>query len=186
MNKLETVKILAIIKAAYTKFFISENKDDVQIQVETWHSLFSEEPYRLVEEAVKALMCTLKFPPTVADVKEKITLILKPQMLSEMEAWHIVKKAVDDYDYYETPDYNRAVINRLPPAIKRIVGSVNQLREWQEMDRGVFNSVIQSNIMRSYSAIVRHEAECSALPASTKVLMLEIEGARQKRLEARG
>ena len=184
MDKQETIKIIMSLKVTYPKFFLMTDPAEAKVQVDTWHSLFAEEPYGLVAEAVKALIGTLKFPPTIADVKEKIAYILRPQSLSEIEAWHIIRKAVDEYDYYEPAEYNRKIISGLPPLLKRIVGSVNQLREWQDMDRGVFNSVVQSNVMRSYTALVKQEAERSMLPESTKVMMAQIEGTRQKQLEA--
>ena len=184
MTKQETIKIIMSLKTVYPKFFMATDKLEVEALVDTWHEQFTKDPYSIVHEAVKALIATLKFPPTIADVKEKIAFILKPQTMSEIEAWHIIKKAVDDYDYYEPAEYNRKIINGLPPLLKRIVGSVNQLREWQDMDRGVFNSVIQSNVMRSYTALVKQEAERSMLPESTKAMMAQIEGTRLKQLEA--
>jgi len=187
------------LKVAYPKFFLTTDPSEVKAQIDTWHEMFTEEPFALIAEAVKALICSLKFPPTVADIKEKLAFMLKPKALSEMEAWHIVKKAVDNYQTCSTFEgvdkngeeiiiyastVNKKTFDEMPPLIKRIVGDTGQLREWFDMDTSTFNSVIQSNFMRSYTALVKQEAEYNMLPESTKAMMAQIEGTRMKQLEA--
>jgi hypothetical protein len=166
MNKTETIKILAIIKVAYPKFFVSTDESEARLQVDTWQDLFVTEPYKLVEQAIKSLMCTLKFPPTIADVKEKIMLITQPQTETELEAWGKVLRAIQNANY-QAQEY----FDNFPPIIQKLVGSPGQLREWAMMDSEVVNSVIQSNFMRSYSARVKQEKDYSALPDSTKNLI---------------
>lgn len=166
MNKQETIKIIAMLKVAYPKFFVSEDKEERKLQVDTWQSLFDEEPYALVEQAVKALMCTLQFPPTVADIKGKIALITQPEETTELEAWSMVWDAIKSANYNSQQNFER-----LPPVIRKVVGSPNQLREWAMMDSETVNSVIQSNFMRSYKAKVAQQKEYDRLPASTKQLM---------------
>jgi hypothetical protein len=197
MTKHEVAQLIARLKITYPKFFISADKEEIQLQINTWHEHFADIQAVLVIEAVKALTDALKFPPTIADIKEKLALILQPKALSEIEAWQLVRKAVDEYTCYDSLDsydgteksiisassVNKKAFDKLPHVIRRIVGSINQLREWQSMDRGVFNSVVQSNVMRSYTNIVKHEAELAMLPESTRALMAQIDGARQRQIE---
>ena len=189
MSKQEMYKLIAMLKVAYPKYFTATDKEELRLQVEIWHSMFSDTPYKLAEEAIKALMCSLKFPPTIADVKEKIALITLPAPMSEMEAWDRVRAAVDDVTHYAEFDsldgiripahvLNQRVFDKLPRTIQRCVGSPRQLLDWQDMDIGTFNSVVQSNFMRSYTAITRHEAEVAMLPGSTREFMLGLEAER--------
>ena len=164
MTRQEALAVMAMLKTAYPTFYKDLSKEDISAAVNLWATMFSEEPVQVVTEAIKALMCTLKFPPTIADVKEKIAMITQPLMMTEMEAWSRVRGAIS---YYHA---NEAFAN-LPPMLQKIVGSPNQLREWALMDVEIVNSVIQSNFMRSYKAKVAQEKEYAMIPSSTKQLI---------------
>ena len=110
-----------------------------------------------------------KFPPTIADVKEKIRLITQPESMSEMEAWGKVLSAIKSANYSAIDNFNN-----LPAIIQKIIGSPNQLREWAMMESDITNSVVQSNFMRSYKARVAQEKEYAALPNSAKEMMLKV------------
>jgi hypothetical protein len=164
MNKQETLKILAIIKVTYPKFFISEYKTETKLQMEVWQEMFSDTPYQLVEQALKALICTLKFPPTIADVKEKIALITQPRTITELEAWGVVRKAISYYDASKN-------FEKLPQILQKLVGSPNQLREWSQIDIDTLDSVTKSNFMRSYKVMVAQKKDYDSLPDSAKQLI---------------
>ena len=164
MTREETKAILAVLKAGYPNFYKDMTKEDAKNTVDLWATMFTDDSARLVTEAVKSLICTLKYPPTIADVKEKIAMITQPLMMTEMEAWQMVKSAISYYNAAET-------FERLPPILRRIVGSPNQLREWAMMDTETVQSVIQSNFMRSYRVRLAHEREYAMLPSSTKQLI---------------
>ena len=164
MTRQEALAVMAMLKTAYPTFYKDLSKEDISAAVNLWATMFSEEPIQVVTEAIKALMCTLKFPPTIADVKEKIREITQPDEMTEMEAWDMVRRAIS---YYHA---NEAFAN-LPPMLQKIVGSPNQLREWALMDVETVKSVIQSNFMRSYKAKVAQEKEYAMLPSSTKQLI---------------
>jgi len=164
MTRVETKAILAILKAGYPNFYKDMTKEDATNTINLWTTMFADDPAQVVTEAVKSLMCTLKFPPTIADVKEKIAMITQPPAMTEMEAWNMVKSAINYYNATET-------FERLPPILRRIVGSPNQLREWAIMDSETVNSVVQSNFMRSYKVVAAQEKEKAMLPESTKKLI---------------
>lgn len=176
MTRQEALKILTILKTAYPNFYKDYSKEELNAAIDLWAVMFAEENAQVVTEAVRALICTLKFPPTIADVKEKIAMIKKPEEMTEMEAWYTVKKAIGYYDADER-------FARLPPLLQKIVGSPNVLKEWSQMDIETLNTVAQSNFMRSYKAKVAQEKEYAMLPSSTKQL---IAGLAQKYSLAEG
>jgi len=167
MTREETKAILAVLKAGYPNFYKDMTKEDAKNTVDLWATMFADEKPQIVIEAVKSLICTLKYPPTIADVKEKIALITQPPAMTEMEAWDMVRRAIS---YYHA---NEAFTN-LPPMLQKIVGSPNRLREWAMMDSETVNSVIQSNFMRSYRIMTAREREYAMLPSSTKKFIAEI------------
>ena len=164
MNREETKEILKVLRVGYPNFYKGLTKREADEIIDLWSTMFSSDSVTIVIEAVKSLMCTLKFPPTIADVKEKISLITQPQTMTEMEAWQMVKSAMNYYNAVETYD-------RLPAILRRIVGSPNQLREWAIMEAETVNSVVQSNFMRSYKAVVAQEKERAMLPESTRQMI---------------
>lgn len=162
MTREETKAIMAILKAGYPNFYRNMTKEEATNAVNLWSAMFEEEPARVVTEAVKSLMKTLKYPPTIADVTEKIELLTKAPQLSEQEAWNLVKRAMNTSDFVTS-------YNSLPPEIKRLVGSASQLKEWAYTEGDL--SVISSNFMRSYRTVATREKEISRLPESARQLM---------------
>jgi hypothetical protein len=67
-----------------------------------------------------------------------------------------------------------ASYNALPPEIRRLVGSVSQLKEWAYTEGDM--SVIASNFMRSYRVTATRDKEISRLPESGKQLMKQLSG----------
>ncbi len=166
MTRQEALAIRAMLKTAYPSFYKDLSKEELNAAVELWASMFVNESGKVVLEAVKSLICTLKYPPTIADVKEKVAMITQPQEMTEMEAWHLVKKAMNTSDFV-------SAFHSLPPAVRRVVGSPDQLKEWAYMDIETVNSVIQSNFMRSFKTVTEREREYAKLPESAKQLMIE-------------
>ena len=166
MTRQEALAVMAMLKTAYPTFYKNLSKEDINAAVNLWATMFSEEPIQVVTEAIKALMCTLKFPPTIADVKDKIHLITSPKEMSEMEAWDKVRAAVSNSSYNAEEEYDK-----LPATIQRVIGSHNQLREWAMMDSDTFNSVIQSNFMRSLKTVQKQDREYQMLPESVKTMI---------------
>jgi hypothetical protein len=160
----ETVMILGMIKEAYRAFYKDISKEEAKRAADLWSTMFADDDAKIVTEAVKSLMCTLKYPPTIADVKEKISLITQPEQLTEMEAWNQVRKAISYYNATEN-------FQALPPILQKVVGGASQLRDWAVMDSETVNSVVQSNFMRSYKVKAAQAKEQSMLPESTRALI---------------
>lgn len=160
----ETIALLSIMRTAYPQFYKGMNSEDEDDIINLWATMFADDNAKIVTEAVKALICTMKFPPTIADVKAKIQEITQPERMTEMEAWAMVRKAIDYYNATEN-------FAKLPPILQKLVGSPNQLREWAVMDKEVVQSVVQSNFMRSFTVRQKQEEARAMLPDSTKALI---------------
>jgi hypothetical protein len=167
MTREETKAILVVLKAGYPNFYKDLKPADAEQIIILWTTMFESDHPRIVTEAVKSLMCALRFPPTIADVKEKISLITKPQTMTELEAWNLVLGAIKNANYHAQENFDG-----LPDAVKKVIGSASQLRDWAVMESDVVNSVIQSNFMRSYTARVKSDKEYGSLPESTKQMII--------------
>jgi hypothetical protein len=165
MNREETKVIMFTLQAAYPRFYINQTKEDMTIALDLWSTMFEDEPSKLVTEAVKALLTTLIYPPTIADVKSKILLLTRPPDLTEQESWNLVMKAISSANYYAQENFDN-----LPPILQRLVGSPTQLREWAQMESKPLE-VASSNFMRSYTMRVKQEREYQVLPSSNKQII---------------
>lgn len=167
MNMQETMAIMEVLKVSYPKFYSGMSQEDLKSAVSVWAMMFEDDDARIVTEAVKAMISTLKYPPTIADIKEKIRLLQSPEIMSEMEAWSLVYKAICNSGYDSENQFCK-----LPPLIQKIVGTPKQLREWG-LTENLSMSVIQSNFMRSYKVMSEREEMISKLPDSCKNLITE-------------
>ena len=75
MTKKEALQILAILKAAYPSSYNGMTKEEATGTVSVWCMQFADMPVDIVLMAIHKLISTNKFPPSVADVKNKIRSI---------------------------------------------------------------------------------------------------------------
>ena len=72
MTREDTIKVLAILKAAYPASYRNMTKDEANGTVNIWATQFANIPYEVVSIAVNKLISTNTFPPSISEVKEKI------------------------------------------------------------------------------------------------------------------
>ena len=184
MNEIEIRKILGIIQVAYPHSFKDMQLADRNALVALWHRQFADFDYNIVATAIDSIIATdtSGFMPSIGNVKQEIIKLTQLPMLTEHEAWDIVKKAIDGASVSpdsvlfingQTDGKTSAQRNfeKLPPEIQRIVGGSKQLAEWAVMEPATISSVVASNFMRSYRARVKHEREYLALPNDIRVLI---------------
>lgn len=165
MDKFETTSILAVLKAAYPKFYQGLSLEEANSIVNLWAEMFADDPAEIVATAVKAMIASRNsnFPPNIGEVKEQIRKITTPDSMTEQEAWSKIYKAIVNTGYD-----SKAEFDKLPKSLQRLVGSPQQLFEWSMMDVTTVQSVVASNVMRSFRAIQAQEQEQAKLPQSVK------------------
>ena len=72
MTREETIKILAILKAAYPNSYKNMTKDEANGTVAIWSLQFQSIPVEVVMIAINKLISTSPFPPAISEVKDKI------------------------------------------------------------------------------------------------------------------
>lgn len=166
MNRQDTLKILAILKAAYPQHYRGMTAGDAEAMVALWTGMFDREPYAEVEQAVKAHIATdtKGFCPVVGAIKEQISRMhRKDGALTEHEAWELVRNALKNGYYGSQEEYAK-----LPSAVQKILGGPSQLRDWSMLSDDQVNTVIASNFMRSYRARAEYERDVEKLPEAIR------------------
>lgn len=75
MKRNETIKILAILKAAYPNSYKGMTKEEANGTVAVWTIQFADMPVDIVLMAVNKLISTSQFPPATSEVKKKISTL---------------------------------------------------------------------------------------------------------------
>lgn len=191
MSREETLAIMAVLKAAYPNYYRDMKVGDAESIVALWQEMFRDEPAQLVASAVKAHIATDQkgFPPHIGAIKEAIVKLTMPKEMhmSELEAWTLVRRAIDGAAMTEWSRKCRngvidprtsAEVNfdKLPEFLQRLVGHPKQLAEWNNLPTNVLDTVIQSNFMRSFRVRIANEREFMALPSDVRQTMERLAG----------
>lgn len=172
MTREETKKIIRIMCDCYPNY----KPMDLSETVDVWTMMLSEHTYHQISMALKAyvLTDTSGFAPTIGQLVEKAHDISRPNKMSEMEAWAIVSKAIRNGTYHSVDEFVK-----LPPEIKRAVGTPEQLFIWAT-DEDYNEQVVSSNFMRSYRQVVAQKRDFEKLPSDVRKM---VEAASNELLE---
>lgn len=175
MNRDETLKVMGVLKAAYPRYYANQSKEDILSAVNLWNVMLNEYDYAIVTKAVRALIATVKFPPSVAEVIESIQKITMPRQLEPLEAWGLVKRAIKNSLYNAEDEFLK-----LPEEIQMTIGSPEQLRAWAKDEENAADTVISSNFQRSYQAKIKSIREYAAMPQDVRKLIDRLADAMPK------
>lgn len=158
--------LLAIIKELYPHEKAASNPN---VKVKAWYNVLKDYEFSEGELAVYnfAKQDTKGFAPVPGQIIEQIMSLrmIRQGDLIEMEAWHLVVKAVQRSAYDSESEFEK-----LPLEVRRAVGSPEQLKIWSRLDSNDFNTVTQSNFMRSYRLAVSQRDKMTALGENSNYL----------------
>lgn len=164
MTRQETGVIMDILATAYPRFYTGSTAPDRLRTMDLWAAMFADEPLGAVAAAVKAYIATDEkgFPPHIGAIKNQLYR-LTDGGLDEADAWTMVKRAISNGVYGAGEEFAR-----LPEAVRRVVGSPSQLRDWALMDSETVNSVVQSNFLRAWRAKTERRRTEALLPGDVR------------------
>lgn len=161
MNREETKRIIRIMADCYPNY----NPADVSETVDVWTMMLEEYSYEQVSIALKShvISDTSGFAPSIGQLVSKIQMLTQKEELNEMEAWHLVSKAIKNGYYGAEEEFSK-----LPELVQKSIGSHEQLRQWAQSDLATVESVIQSNFMRTYRVVVERHLNVSKMPVEAR------------------
>ena len=164
----EEFKILVkAMKAVYAQSTFIPDQDPFNV----WYALLQDLTYEQANLAVQKYMITEKFPPTIADIRQKANEIVQPdvEILTELEAWSLVRKALRNSGYHAEEEFAK-----LPEACRIAVGSPANLEEWAMMDTDEVETVEQSHFIRNYRTAQKRMKEEAMIPANMRTLIAKM------------
>ena len=167
MSKQEMAKLLGIIYEAYHFFGKDQTPEKAATAVKLWYNVIGSAPYELVEAAIYAHIAKSEYPPTIAHIrKEMEKLTESEEELTEVEAMNLILSAASNSIYNALEEFEK-----LPPILRKLVGSPGQLRNLATMDVKTINSVVTSNLSRSYKIMVSRQREKNLLPDISRLYL---------------
>lgn len=166
MTREETGKILGYIKGAFPKYYYNIDAQTFKQQIITWTDVLKDYPIDRVFMGVKSYISAEKdgFPPSPGQIIEYMHRAENPGNRSGIDAWRLVCRAINS-----PRDQMKAAFATLPETIQHVLGSPDTLLAWGNVDTEHFETVIQSNFLRSYEAQVRREHIEHKIPENLRI-----------------
>jgi len=126
LTRQEVSKLIGIVVVSYPGFDKFREDDHIRALVDLWAANFADDTPDLVGLAVKKHICTSKWPPSIAEIKELIIDITHPDIIPLDEAWKIVQECMELYPerlYGSTDQF-------LPDLIAEAVDSIDYRTLW--------------------------------------------------------
>lgn len=161
-------KIIAVMLVSYPNF----KPIDTELMATTWADMLNEYSYEQVSVALKCYITTdtSGFAPSIGQLIDKLKTVEQPQELNELQAWGLVRKAINNSGYHSEEEFAK-----LPPLVQKAVGTPGQLKQWGLSDIESIETVAQSNFMRTYRAVAKREDEVSRMPKEIRHLIQQNE-----------
>lgn len=112
MTREETKTILALLASVYS---LNLMPAVTEMTINVWFQMLSDLDYRLAQTAVAAWVQTEKYPPTIADIREKC-VTSKPD--TAPKAWGKLNAAIKKYGPYHQGELLESITD---PTLRRIV-----------------------------------------------------------------
>lgn len=159
MTKAETVTLLQTITVMYPGTKV--RADELTIGV--WHEMLGDLPGDVVAAAVKRMCATLKFPPSIADIRAAVNETVKDAQgaLTAAEAWTKVNKAVRWYGYYREAEAHEKLGGDVWRAVEAVGG-------WREVCMCEEPGVISAQFERRYNQMMGKADERLLIPESVR------------------
>lgn len=176
MTRNETIELLQLLVAAYPSGKLVANSLTVGI----WHDMLKDLPGELVGAAVRRMIATLKFPPSIADVRSAVANGLADARgaVDAGEAWRRVRKAITWYGYYREADAREALGSDIWAGVEMAGG-------WQYlcMDDGE-EGVRSAQFERRYAARSAAQVERAQIPQDVDDRFRELVGGLTEQITA--
>lgn len=154
MKESEITKIILILKASYPYAFKDMGEQEVESMVGLYREMFKNCEYKEVSQAVKDIINTSEYMPTIATIKNKIYELNHPKEESNSELWEKLLNAIRNGSYHAEEEFDK-----LPALVKEYVRNPRQLQEYAIMDSDVIHSVVKGQFLKQIETIKQNFKE---------------------------
>ena len=127
MNKADAARLVAIVVTAYPNYDKFRDEQAVTATVNLWASMFAAGGGRIVALALNKHIATSKWPPSVAELREIMLEIQRPDLIPPDKAWAAVSDLLHTVGEYNHGDLQ----HQLPPLVARAVETIGWGNLWE-------------------------------------------------------
>lgn len=167
MTREEAIKILTILKANYQNLYKNISKKEAEDIIELYQMMFKDCDYKLVNYAVAELINTFQYPPTIADIKNKMyELSSRNDDKSPSELWDKLLKAIRNGTYGYEEEFEK-----LPREVQEFVREPFQLHELASIDSKTIHTVIKGQFLKQIEIIKQRQKETNMMLPETRKMI---------------
>lgn len=163
MNKKQFAIIATAIKAAYPNSKVMETEEEMEF----WYKMLQDLESPVVENAVMEYMCTKKFPPTIAEIREMCIERMASPLLTADEAWGTVCNALSNYGFYN-PQAAFETMDEITLSIVKNLG-------WSRLCQSENPVADRANFRMAYEEKAKHVQAKRMLPEFVEQKKLELQ-----------
>ncbi len=163
MTKMQFAVIATAIKASYPASKVMESDQEMDF----WYKMLADLESAVVENAVMEYMCTKKFPPSIAEIRELCIDRIARGIPSADEAWGVVQKAMSRYGHYN-PEAAFATMDDITLAIVKNLG-------WSRLCSSENVTADRANFRMAYEEKAREMRKRRQLPEFVAQRKLELQ-----------
>ena len=153
MTKTEVAALLAVCAAAYPH--VNVTRETAAVYAE----MLADLDYADALAAVKRLIATSQFFPTVAAIRETTVSLTAPPIPSNAAAWAEVMLKIREVGHYRAPEWSH-------PALAEAVATIG----WRELCMADNLAVSRAHFWKVYETAARDAHKAAVLPASLRAL----------------
>ena len=160
MTRNETIQLLAMLSVSYPRFAFTPDETTVNM----WHGMLKDLPGDVVGVATQRMIATLKFPPTIADIREAVANAAQDAKgsVDAGEAWRRVVKAIGLFGYYRGDQAREYLGEDIWRAVEMVGG-------WCDLCISEDSEAVRSaQFERRYTAMMQQHSQAIQIPASVR------------------
>lgn len=164
MSREEVITVLACLKVAYPNFYKDITKNDANEMIGLYQRQFANYDSNLVMVAVEEMIGMNTFPPSIAEIKEKIYDLTTEKKLP-MDLWASLKKAIGNGAYHSVEEFEK-----LPEECKMFIKSPSQLKELSQNEAEINNTVVKGQFLKQVEVMQKRlKEENQMLPEARRI-----------------
>ena len=117
MTEKETVEVITLIVASYPASERFKDAQSVRAMTKVWARIFKDDPAELVKMAVGQHISTGVWPPSIAEIRERMVKITHPEIVPPDVAWAAVTDLFFGVGEHDHGDASK----KLPPLVARCI-----------------------------------------------------------------
>ncbi|MDF2804431.1 MAG: hypothetical protein K0S61_4336 [Anaerocolumna sp.] len=144
MNNEEFLSVASGLRAAYPNSNFLTTKDSIAI----WYDMLKDIDIKIFQYAAKEYISTGKFPPSIADIREKCTGYTQIPIGDWSEAWETVFRAIRKFGYMQELDALGSMDEITQTCVKRLGYQNICMSENITADRANFREIYEAEAKR--------------------------------------